>query len=132
MKALSLNARDLTNKYGHLANLIHDKDPDILAITETFLDDQISDSEFQPQGYAVFRKDRNINFYCEGTYVDNNRGGVLLLIKEELNPTLHPASNVEAELLWVNISLNPKTDWIVGACYRPERDEEFMINKINS
>ena len=127
---ISLNARDISNKYPHLHNLIFEENPDVIAVTETFLDDQIQDSEFQPEGYKVFRKDRNIKYYHDGTYVDSNRGGVLLLIKDYLNPTLNPASNVEAELLWVNIAINPKSEWIVGVCYRPEKDEDFMLAKI--
>ena len=127
LKVLSLNARGLTNKYTQLQNLIHEEKPDILAITETFLDKSISDNEFTPQGYKAFRKDRVTAHYRDGTYVDQNRGGVLLLIKDDLNPDQHPASSVEAELLWVTVDIDSKNQWLIGVCYRPEVDEDFML-----
>ena len=85
LKILSFNARSLFSKYAHLSDLVYEENPDVLAITETFLDASILDSEF-PDGYKTFRKDRDISWYKEGTYSETNRGGVLLLIKEELNP----------------------------------------------
>ena len=127
---MSFNAQSLCNKYALLKDLIYEQDPDVVAVTETFLDSSIDDAEFTPQGYKSFRKDRDISWYKKGTYVEKNRGGVLLLIKEELNPASHPASNVEAEILWVSTSINPQTDWVFGVCYRPEVDEDYMMPKI--
>ena len=130
LKFISHNARDLRSKYINLHNLILEENPDVVAITETFLDTDISSAEFAPEGYQCFRKDRDISHYKPGTYVDKNRGGVLLLVRSELNPTLHRASEVEAELIWVNITLHARAEWLVGVCYRPEVDQEFMIEKI--
>ena len=132
LKVLSLNARGLTNKYPLLQNLLEEEQPDIIAITETFLDKSIDENEFTPQGFKAFRKDRVTAHYRDGTYVDQNRGGVLLLIKEDLNPDEHPASSVKAELLWVSIEIDSKNQWLIGVCYRPEVDEDFMLEKINS
>ena len=130
LKVISFNARGLSSKYAHLHSLIYDHDPDIIAITETFLDNTIPDTEFTPSGYKCFRKDRNLAWYREGTYINENRGGVLLLIKEELNPVIHVASDVKAEILWITTSIDPKNDWIFGVCYRPEVDEDFILPKI--
>ena len=130
LKIISFNARGLINKYAHLHSLIQEQEPDIIAITETFLDKTITDEEFTPSGFKCFRKDRNTAWYCDGTYVNENRGGVLLLIKEELNPTIHKSSDTEAEILWVSTSVDPRNDWIFGVCYRPEVDEEHILPKI--
>lgn len=130
LNIISFNARSLCNKYAHLHSLIAEEDPDVVAVTETFLDISIDEAEFTPPGYKAFRKDRNISWYKAGTYTDTNRGGVLLLIKEELNPVLHIASDVSAEILWVSTSLNPSTDWLFGVCYRPEVDEDLMLPRI--
>ena len=130
LKIISFNARGLINKYAHLHSTIQEQEPDIIAITETFLDKTITDEEFTPSGFKCFRKDRNPAWYCDGTYVTENRGGVLLLIKEELNPTIHKSSDTEAEILWVSTSVDPRNDWIFGVCYRPEVDEEYILPKI--
>ena len=78
--------------------LIIDDDPDVIAVTETWFDNSIGDSEFTPDGFTTFRKDRNTNNYNPGTYTQNDRAGVLLLIKNYLNP--------DAEILWVTLILN--------------------------
>ena len=132
LKFICTNARDLRNKYTNLQTLFEDENPDVVAITETFLDESISSTEFTPEGFQCFRKDRNINFYRPGTYVDSNRGGVLLLVRSDLNPILSESSKVEAELLWVNITLHSRAEWLLGVCYRPEVDEEYMLHKIKS
>ena len=68
----------------HLTDLIIDDDPDVIAVTETWFDNSIGESEFTPDGFTTFRKDRNTNNYNPGTYTQNDRGGVLLLIKKTL------------------------------------------------
>ena len=53
----------------HLTYLTTDDDPDVIAITETWLDNTVNNTEFTPDGYtAAFRKDRDINHYNPGTY----------------------------------------------------------------
>ena len=71
------------------------------------------DTEFAPDGYVVFRKDRNLKFYPEGTYVKEKRGGVLMLIKGNLNPCIYDKGECDAELLWVTVSVN-KVSLLVG------------------
>ena len=38
----------------------------------------------------------------------------------------------EAEILWVTLNLHPKLSWLAGVCYRPAKDEQFMLNKMCS
>jgi hypothetical protein len=38
----------------------------------------VKDSEFVPNGYKIFRQDRDLNFYTRGTYTQTSRGGTLL------------------------------------------------------
>ena len=60
------------------------------------------------------------------------RRGVLLLIKDNLNPTLFIPGNAYAEILWVTISPHPNMQWQVGVCYRPEEDQAHFLQKINN
>ena len=114
----------------HLTDLITDDDPDVIAITETWLDNTVNNTEFTPDGYTAFRKDRDINHYNPGTYTQNERGGVLLLVKNLLNPVIYTEADVDAEIVWVTLNPHPNLSWLVGVCYRPETDEQFMLNKI--
>jgi hypothetical protein len=69
----------------------------------------VKDSEFVPNGYKIFRQDRDLNFYTRGIYTQTSRGGTLLLVKNYLNPTLIE-TNVQAELCWININPHPNVN----------------------
>ena len=71
-------------------------------------------------------------FYTPVTYTVEDRGGVLLLIKDNLNPTLFVPDNADAEILRVTISPQTNIQWQVGVCYRQEEDQAHMIQKINN
>ena len=132
MKISTFNARCLTNKFAQLNDFISDHDPDILVITETWLDENVLNSEFTPNNYSCFRKDRKLSFYTPGTYVQENRGGVMILVKNNLHPTLYQDGEVDAEIIWVRINPLPNISWLIGGCYRPEEDETNILQKINS
>ena len=81
LRLLQFNARRLLNKWTELQQTVMDRGeeaPTIIAVTETWLNDQVPDSSLTLPGYsAVFRTDRR---------TDNRRGcrggGVLLLAAE--------------------------------------------------
>ena len=120
VKTLSTNAQGLYSKFALLSATIEEDDPDIITITETWLDSTITDAEFTPRGYTCFRKDRNPSDYSENTYSNLRRGGVLLLVKQNLNPTHYEKGDTDAEIIWVSLALQPKFEWLVGVCCRPE------------
>lgn len=51
--------------------------PDIVGVTESWGDADISDSEFSIPGFVMFRSDRDSG---------HHGGGVLLFVRNELNP----------------------------------------------
>ena len=124
LKLCSFNAQDLKSKFSDLNDYITEHDPDICVVTETWFNKDVRDAEFTPSGYNVFRKDRDIHFYTEGTYVEEARGGVLILCKTNLNPELYNDGEMDAEILWISINPHPKVRYLIGGCYRPERDEK--------
>ena len=63
-------------------NAISSANFDIIAITESWLKNDISDSEIFPHNYVVFRKDR----ITEGSKVSRG-GGVVLAFKDTLSTT---------------------------------------------
>ena len=75
LKMTQFNARCLYNKYHLLSDFIAENDPDILVITDTWLESSISNTEFTPESYCTFRRDRNVEFYSHGTYEQEARGG---------------------------------------------------------
>ena len=89
----------------------------------------MKDSEFVPNGYKLFRQDRDLNFYTQGTYTRTSREGTLLLVKDYLNPTLIETT-VQAELCWININPHPNVTTVIGSCYRPEVNENIIVDRI--
>ena len=130
LKLYSFNAQGLTTKFRFLEDFIHENDPDVVTITETWLTKDIPNEEFCPKNYLCFRKDRELTDYPSGTYSNPARGGVLVLVKSSLHPEPHKKGDVEAEIVWIKVHPLPKVEWLIGCCYRPEVAEEFMLTKI--
>jgi len=47
-----------TNELVDTQNLVGEYDPDILVVTETWLNAKVKDNEILPRDYEVYRKDR--------------------------------------------------------------------------
>ena len=58
LKIVQLNTRSITNKLDQIRLMMHKKSTDILAITETWLDNSWTDNELVITGYNLFRRDR--------------------------------------------------------------------------
>ena len=106
ISCVCLNARSVVSKRFDLSVYVSIANYDIVAITETFLDDSIHDSHIAPPGYTVFRKDRN-----------RHGGGVLLLIRDSLNASLRPDLDGQCEVLWVSIPTK-FSSILLGVFYR--------------
>lgn len=93
------NVRRLRIKYSDLFNGIPCKNYDILLFTETWLQDDISCSEFCDDSYDVFRCDRNLLAKGKKT-----GGGALMCIKREFSATVCPCVTCErSDLLCVTL-----------------------------
>ena len=68
-----MNTKSIVNKLNHFHSLIYSKDYDIIAITETWLSDNILDQEIIPTGYTIYRNDRS-----------SRGGGVMLAVKHSI------------------------------------------------
>ena len=87
-----LNARSVLPKRFDIFAFICAFHIDILAVTETFLDDTISDGEICPGHYQMFRRDRS-----------RHGGGVLIMIREGIKAFLRNDLNCD-ELLFLEVS----------------------------
>ena len=83
---------------------VFDLQPDIIGVTESWVTDKIFDSELHLDNYRTFRCDRQTG---------NRGGGVLLYIKDDLNPTEFHVDTEYDEQVWCYIG-----DLLVGVCYR--------------
>ena len=74
---LYLNARSLLSKLDELRVLCFVNKYDIVCVVESWLSQDIPDSELTIPGYFVFRKDRN-----------RHGGGILIFVRDSLSCTI--------------------------------------------
>jgi exonuclease III len=65
IKILHNNIRSICNKF-EFKLVINELKPDIICLTETWLDNTVTDTEVELNGYKLYRKDRNITNKCGG------------------------------------------------------------------
>lgn len=109
---LYTNARSVVNKRDELELYLTEEKPDIVAITETWLNNDIEDSELNAAGYAVVRKDREKGDKTKG-------GGVLILVKTEHVVTTRSDIRGDKfeESVWCNVG-SGANKILIGCCYR--------------
>ncbi len=94
----------------------------------------MEEKQFEQEGYIPFFTNRDLNFYKEGTYVDPAKGGVLILVKSNLNP-VEVKSTAKAEIKWVKIYPTDKIEVVLGVAYHPDlgglSNVEQICNSIN-
>ena len=74
LKVAYFNARSLVNKSASLEVGVYSKNFDIIAITETHLDQSVNSAELFPSNYRVYRRDRN-----------RRGGGVLVAVSDKIS-----------------------------------------------
>ncbi len=123
IRCLSFNARGLCS-FNNLSdgmlvsnlmsfqNLVYGVNLDLIAVTETWLKDNISDNEMLPYGYNVIRK---------GVVSDKRGGGVLLAIRDSLKYNRITSRNWsdDWEIIAVELTDNTSKKTLLSVCYRP-------------
>lgn len=106
-----------------VSSLLDDNQSNILVLTETWLNPDITNDEILPltQSYSIYRKDRS----------GKRGGGVLLAIRNSL-PSFIIDTNSSLEIVWVAVMINT-TKLLLGACYRPpDASSSFVADLRNS
>ena len=92
-----VKARIIVNKRCKLELDIAASRYDIIALTETHLDNSISDSEILPNNYLVFRRDRRSN--------GRRGGGVLIAVSDHIKAIPRESLQSESEFIFIYILL---------------------------
>ena len=112
---LHLNARSILPKIDHLHNLATNTNAAVIAITETWLDDTVTDGEVGIPGYVLERRDRNREGGGVGLYIRND---IAFNRRDDLQDS-------ELEFIAVDILLPKTKPILVAATYRPPKDSKF-------
>src|SRR3989442_5504981 len=124
-KVIYCNARSLRNKIDELRIMAQDYNPDIIGIVETWLTDNIYDSEIIIENYNMIRIDRT----------HERGGGIIVYVKESLpfvNITEEFCPNIDH--IWVTIKDKGTHMITFGVFYRPpdsnEDELKFLFRNI--
>ena len=108
-----ININRIYSKIDQLEHYIRSNDFDIFCVTETWLNDNVSNSHISIDGYKIFRKDR----------VGKQGGGELIYVKENIKTVCHDSLNSSpVECLWVEVKLPKLNNVIVGCMYRQPKE----------
>ena len=126
IRVLQINARSikrvdyLKNKIVQFRTLVDLKDPDIVSVSETWLNDTVpSDKLLDENKYNIYRKDRK----------DENGGGVLVAVKKGLNSRQRNDLESDApdhnEMIIVELKQSDGNRLGILSFYRPPNDLNF-------
>ena len=112
-----MNVRSLINKMEDVLILCQNVKPDLLCITETWLNESVPQNALTPQGYKEIRLDRSETF--KEIYGRNKGGGIIVFYKEELDVEKKIlCRNDYEENLWIHVKT--KCSFLLGIIYRTE------------
>ena len=107
----------MINKIEELENVILQLDPDIVCLTETWLDDTTPITYNPIEGYNLIRKDRSEEF--KQLHNKKKGGGVAILHKNQLKIDIKPKLSDETEdILWVRVKT--KQPFLLSTIYKPQ------------
>jgi len=116
-----MNVHSIVEKRFDLCAYLAAYQIDILAVTETFLDDSIHDSLVVPFGYVIYRHDRN-----------RHGGGVLILVRSIYSVVRRSDLNlhVSSEILWIELVGQKQCPLIFGVLYRPPSASNNVLDQL--
>ena len=117
------NIRSLLEHFDQLTEFVHDHSPDIVAISETWLNDSVDASVLAMPGYNVYRADRH-----------RHGGGVAIFAAANLVCKAVPIDSglpSSAESVWLEVSASSiSSTTLVGCIYRTPSANTTSMNNI--
>jgi hypothetical protein len=104
--------------------MVYSEAVDLMFVSETWLNDSISDQEILPYGYDIYRTDRSSG---------RSGGGVLVAIKHGTFINSNQISSIATanlEAVAIECILPSRAKWLIVCCYRPPNSNE--INDLRS
>ena len=121
---LHMNIRSLVPKLDFVKAWVFTSDPDILVVSETWLNKSVLDSTIQINGYNIFRSDRQ-----------SKGGGVAIYVKTRFTCRVTKSIALPKlfEFLSIDISLSPTSHISVVGCYKaPSASKEAELKRETS
>uniref|UniRef100_A0A8K9X1H2 Reverse transcriptase domain-containing protein n=1 Tax=Oncorhynchus mykiss TaxID=8022 RepID=A0A8K9X1H2_ONCMY len=118
---MHVNIRSLLPKFVLFTALAHSANPDVLAVSESWLRKTTKNSDILIPNYNIFRQDRT----AKG-------GGVAIYCKDSLQSSVLLSRSVpkQFELLLLKIHLSKNKSLTIAACYRPPSAPSCALDTI--
>ena len=124
LSILYFNARSVKPKLDELKILVNDKKPNVIAVVESWLTEDILDSELAIENFDLIRFDRVNDLKIRG-------GGVIIYIEKNLsfiNATSEVINNIDYG--WIKIKGIGFETVVIGVFYRPPDCDEEQLSKL--
>ena len=110
LKIGHLNIRSLSNKIDKVRIIMNEHNFGILAISETWLSDDMPSETVHVSGYHLYMNDRR-----------SHGGGVLLYIKDTIQHTYRPEihQSFDTEIVWAKINNGSSYPCYIACVYNP-------------
>ena len=119
LKAFTTDGTSSECKIALLRDIAYGYDLDIVCLTETWLNETISNLEILPYGYNMFRNDRQ----------NRMGGGTLIAVKSNLSSRVVITAPISLECIAVEVDLSSSLTALFINCYRPPNgDKDFNHN----
>ncbi len=122
LRVVLVNCQSIKNKKSAFHAMIDSVKPDVIIGTESWLTPHHKSSEYFPQHFNTYRKDR------EG---DKRGGGVFISVDNKFSSMEEPELDTNCEILWAKLSLTGSKDLHVGAFYRPPDTGSDYLDKLD-
>ena len=111
---LHMNCRSINQKIEEILTVLEELKPDILCLTETWMDSSNPKQTLETKDYKVLRKDRTEGF--KQLYGKSNGGGLVIIHKRNQKIKVKNLAEEDDEALWIQVeSSNP---FMLGLIYR--------------
>jgi hypothetical protein len=108
---IHINARSILSKISDIRIMVSQSRPAVLSVSESWLDESVTNNEVKIEGYTIIRNDRQ-----------RTGGGVCMYIRS--NIPFNPKDELKSEnieTVWGELLLPKTKPIIVGTCYRPPK-----------
>ncbi len=126
ISVMTINFQSVKNKAAELAICLNTYKPDILIGTESWLSEDVSNSEIFPPEYCAIRKDRPPNLRGQ------SHGGIFIAMRGDLVMSHCCDLDEECEILWAQLELVGAKKIVVGAFYRPPESGPPVLDSLKS
>ena len=118
---MHVNIRSLLPKFGLFTSLPHSANPDVLAMSETWLRKSTKNPEIFIPNNNIFQQDRTAKV-----------GGVAIYCRDSLQSSVFLSRSVpkQFELLLLKIHLSRNKSLTVATCYRPPSSPSCALDNI--